>query len=249
MIRTVVAGNWKMNKTYNEAIDFINELKKEDLKTNGIEVQLFVPYIYLNELKQMVKDMPITIGAQNIHQEELGAYTGEISADMLNSINISDTLIGHSERRQYYNETDKVVNQKVLTALKKEINPVVCIGETLDERNGNITHQVLKTQLVEAFKNVETKDMYNVIIAYEPVWAIGTGKTATAEDANEACQFVREVIEELYGKVVANTIVIQYGGSVKPENVDEILSQPHINGALVGGASLEVESFKKLINL
>ncbi len=247
MKRVVVAGNWKMNKTLEEAKSFIIDLTKNDLPNNDIEVELYVPNVYLMVLNTYVKDTNIKLGAQNIYQELSGAFTGETSISMLKSIGIKRTLIGHSERREYFNETDKIVNQKTLLCLENDVKPVVCIGETLDQRNANITNSVLKTQVTEALKNVTSEGMKNVIIAYEPVWAIGTGVTATATDANEACKYVRSVIESLYDQEVADNVVIQYGGSVKPENVKEILSQEHINGALVGGASLEVESYLELI--
>lgn len=247
MNRIVIAGNWKMNKTFQEAEEFVKGLIKEDLAKIDAEIQLFVPALYLKSLIELTKGSKVVIGAQNIHQEVAGAYTGEISVDMLNSIKISDTLIGHSERRQYFNETNDIVNKKTLLALKNGIKPVVCIGETLEEREANITNQVLKTQTVEALKDVVQADMEKIIVAYEPVWAIGTGKTATANDANEACKYVRSVVEELYGTEIAQNLVIQYGGSVKPDNVQEILAQSDINGALVGGASLELASYLKLI--
>lgn len=244
--RTVVAGNWKMNKTLEEAKEFVQNLTKESLE-NNVEVELYVPSVYLMVLNTLIKDSKVKLGAQNIHQEKSGAYTGEISVSMLKSIGIERTLVGHSERRQYFNENDKIVNQKTLLCLENGIKPVVCIGETLDQKDANITNSVLKDQTKEALKNVTKEDLKNVIIAYEPVWAIGTGKTATANDANEACKYVREVVESLYDKEAAENLVIQYGGSVKPDNVSEILSQSDINGALVGGASLELDSFLQLI--
>ncbi len=247
MKRTVVAGNWKMNKTLEEAKKFIVELTSKELPNKEIEVELYVPSVYLMVLNTYVKDTNIKLGAQNIYQELSGAFTGETSIEMLKSIGIERTLVGHSERREYFNETDKIVNQKVLLCLENDVKPVVCIGETLDQREANITNNVLKTQVTEALKNVSKEDMKNIIVAYEPVWAIGTGVTATAEDANEACKYVRNVIESLYDSETAENTVIQYGGSVKPENVQEILSQEDINGALVGGASLEVESYLQLI--
>ncbi len=247
MKRTVVAGNWKMNKTLEEAKEFILELTSNKLPNNDIEVELYVPTIYLAILNTYVKDTKIKLGAQNIYQELSGAFTGETSISMLKSIGIEKTLIGHSERREYFNETDKIVNQKVLLCLENDIKPVICIGETLDQREANITNNVLKTQVTEALKNVLEEDIKNIIIAYEPIWAIGTGVTATAEDANEACKYVRSIIKSLYNEEIAQNTVIQYGGSVKPENVKEILSQEDINGALVGGASLNVDSYLELI--
>ncbi len=243
----VIAGNWKMNKTLDEAKRFLNELNNDELNRTNCKKMIFVSSVNLFAMVRLAKDLDIVVGAQNMHEEEKGAYTGEISADMLLSIGIKDVLIGHSERRQYYNETDQVVNKKLKLALEKKMNPILCIGEVLSERESNMTNVVLKEQVVNAFKDIDGASLDNVIIAYEPVWAIGTGKTATAEDANKACAFVRSVVEELYGGELANEMVIQYGGSVNPENVEELLGQSDIDGALVGGASLNVESFKGLL--
>ncbi len=247
MTRTVVAGNWKMNKTYADAKAFVENLLVQNLDGLECEVQLYVPAPYLNELNQLVKNTKISIGAQNVHQESHGAYTGEISVEMLNSIGIQKTLVGHSERRQYFNETDELVNKKTLLCLESGIDPIVCVGETIEERTAGITKDVLSNQVEGALKNIDTSKMKNIIIAYEPVWAIGTGQTATAEDANAACKFIRGIISNMYNDEIAENLVIQYGGSVKPENVTEILGQPHVNGALVGGASLEFDSFVQLI--
>lgn len=247
MNRVVVAGNWKMNKTRDEAINFIKGLKGTDLSSINAEVHVYAPSIYLSELHSLVEGTNIVIGCENIHQEASGAYTGEISAPMLASIGIANTLVGHSERRQYFNETDEIVNAKTKMALENGISPIVCVGETLDERNANITNEVLKTQTEAGLKGLSAEDMKNVLIAYEPVWAIGTGKTATAEDANKACAYVREIISGMFGEDVAKNVVIQYGGSVNPGNAKEILGQSDINGALVGGASLELDSFLQLM--
>lgn len=247
MNRIVVAGNWKMNKSLEEAIDFIEGLKNADLKASAAEVQIFAPSIYLTELQKLANGTKIQIGCENIHQEAKGAYTGEVSAEMLASIGVKNTLVGHSERRQYFNETDEIVNQKTKIALENKINPVVCVGETLDERNTNITNQVLKTQIEKGLEGLTAEQMKDVIVAYEPVWAIGTGKTATAEDANLACAYIREVVASTFDATTAENLVIQYGGSVNPANVKEILSQSDINGALVGGASLELPSYLELI--
>lgn len=247
MRKMVVAGNWKMNKTLEEANQFVEDIKKENLSNFSCEKMVFVPSYMLMELKEKLEGTGIVVGCQNMHQTEFGAYTGEISAPMLTSIGIKDILIGHSERRQYFNETDKVVNEKMHTAIKNNLRPTMCIGETLDERESGIMQDVLKTQITKGFENVDADDVIKTIIAYEPVWAIGTGKTATAEDANLACRFVRETVANLYSIEVANEIIIQYGGSVNPGNVDEILSQTDIDGALVGGASLEVSSYMSLL--
>lgn len=246
MNRVVIAGNWKMHKTIDEAVQFVEELKKEDLGTE-VEAHLYVPAVYLDRLSNLVKGSNIVVGAQNVHQELKGAFTGEIAISMLESVNIKNTLVGHSERRQYFNETDVIVNQKTILCLENGISPVVCVGETLEERDAKVTNQVLKDQTTKALKGVSETDMEKVIIAYEPVWAIGTGKTSTPEDANDACKYIREVVKDIYNEEIANNLVIQYGGSVKPDNVKEILAQSDINGALVGGASLEKDSFVQLI--
>ncbi len=247
MRKLVVAGNWKMNKTIDEARAFANELKAFDLSAYECEKLVFAPSYMLEQLRNELANTGVEVGCQNMHQSESGAFTGEVSADMIKSIGIESILIGHSERRQYFNETDKIVNEKMQLAIKKDLKPFLCIGETLSEREAGIMEDVLKTQTVKAFENISEEDAKKVVIAYEPVWAIGTGKTATAEDANAACRFVREVVAETYNVEVAKNIVIQYGGSVNPGNVVEILSQPDIDGALVGGASLEPDSFKALL--
>ncbi len=247
MRNIVIAGNWKMNKTKEEGLAFVEALKAQDLTDTNAKKQIFAPSFMLDALVEATKGTDITIGAQNMHQEESGAFTGEISADMLKSIGVDTILIGHSERRQYFNETDEIVNAKLQLAIKKELNAVVCIGETLEEREEGITNNVLKTQTEKAYANVSAEDAAKTIIAYEPVWAIGTGMTATAEDANKACAYVREVLAGLYSQEIADQVVIQYGGSVKPENVKEILGQSDIDGALVGGASLDVDSYVALL--
>lgn len=247
MRNIVIAGNWKMNKTKAEGLSFVEELKTQDLSSYKATKMVFAPSFMLDALVEATKGTEIIVGAQNMHQEESGAFTGEISADMLKSIGVETILIGHSERRQYFNETDAIVNQKLHLAINKGLNPVVCIGETLEERESGITEEVLKTQTVGAFANVDAKDVANTVIAYEPVWAIGTGMTATAEDANKACAYVREVVAGLYSQEVADQVVIQYGGSVNPSNVEEILGQSDIDGALVGGASLAVDSYVSLL--
>ncbi len=247
MRNIVIAGNWKMNKTKEEGLAFVEELKNKDLAGYSASKMIFAPSFMLDALVQATEGTEIIVGAQNMHQNESGAFTGEISADMLKSIGVETILIGHSERRQYFNETDAIVNEKLHLAINKGLKPVVCIGETLEEREGEITNQVLKTQTEGAFVNVDAKDAANTIIAYEPVWAIGTGMTATAEDANAACAYVREVVAGLYSQEVADQVIIQYGGSVNPANVEEILGQSDIDGALVGGASLEVDSYVSLL--
>lgn len=245
MKKLVIAGNWKMNKTRNEAIDFVTELNAKELNFDG-EMMIFAPTYILSELNNLANDN-LVIGAQNVHQMASGAYTGETSIEMIKSIGINTTLIGHSERRQYFNETDKIVNEKTIAALNSGLRAIVCVGETKDEREAGITNEILNTQTVKAFENVSAEDMKNVIVAYEPVWAIGTGLVASNEDANEACKYIRGVVAGLYSQEVADALVIQYGGSVNPANVKELMAQSDIDGALVGGASLEVDSFVSLL--
>jgi len=190
----------------------------------------------------------LRIGAQNLHYEDEGAFTGEVSGQLLNAYNVDYVIIGHSERRQYFKETDELVNLKIKAALRNDLIPIVCVGEHLDEREKNLTNQVLTKQVKGAFLGISALDMERIVIAYEPIWAIGTGKTATAEQADESCGYIRELVRELYGSIVADSLRIQYGGSVKPENIDELLAKENIDGALIGGASLDAEKFIYMAN-
>ncbi|QEK11859.1 triose-phosphate isomerase [Crassaminicella thermophila] len=243
----IIAGNWKMHKTIKEAIAFVDDIK-DHVKNTDVEVVLCVPFTLLQSVKEATKGTNIKVGAQNMHWEESGAFTGEVSPLMLKELGIDYCVIGHSERRQYFNETDETVNKKVHAALKHEIKPIVCVGETLEQRENGQTNAVVKDQVIKAFKDIESSKVKDVVIAYEPIWAIGTGKTATPEQANEVIYQIREVIKELYGEEVYTEIRIQYGGSVKPNNVEEIMNQEDIDGALVGGASLKPDDFVKLVN-
>lgn len=247
MRNTIIAGNWKMNKTLDEALAFVEELKNTDTSSFGGTKMIFAPSVFLSELVKATEGTDIIIGSQNIHEKEDGAYTGEIAADMLLSIGVKTTLIGHSERREYYNETDAVVNAKMKVAIAKNIRPILCIGEILSERENDLTNSVLERQVKKAFEGLSEDEVKDVVIAYEPVWAIGTGLTATSKQANEACNFVRSIVKSLYSDTLANNMVIQYGGSVKPDNVEELLSKSDIDGALVGGASLDVASYVALL--
>lgn len=245
MRKPIIAGNWKMNKTIKEGLEFIDGVKG---KTEGdVEVLICAPFTLLKDLKEATKGTNIKIGAQNMHFEEKGAFTGEISPLMLKELDMDYVVIGHSERRQYFNETDETVNKKVLKALEVGIDPILCVGETLEEREAGNTKDVCKVQVEKALENVSKEDLAKVVIAYEPVWAIGTGKTATSEDANDVIAYIREVVANLYGEL-ANEVRIQYGGSVKPSNVAEIMNQSDIDGALVGGASLEANDYVELVN-
>ena len=246
MRKPIIAGNWKMHKTIAESLEFVNDVK-DKLNNDKVEAVICAPFTLLKDLKEATKGTNIKIGAQNMHFEEMGAFTGEISPLMLKELEMDYVVIGHSERRQYFNETNETVNKKVLKALEVEINPILCVGETLEEREAGNTKNVCKVQVEKALENVSKEDLAKVVIAYEPVWAIGTGKTATSEDANDVISYIREVVANLYGEL-ANEIRIQYGGSVKPSNVTEIMSQSDIDGALVGGASLQANDYVELVN-
>ena len=246
MRKPIIAGNWKMNKTIAETIEFINEIK-DKLNDDKVEALICAPFTVLKDLKDATKGTNIKVGAQNMHYAENGAFTGEVSAPMLKELGMDYVIIGHSERRQYFNETNESCNKKVLKALEVGINPILCCGETLEQREANETKNICKVQVEEALKDVDVDDISKVVIAYEPIWAIGTGKTATSEDANDVISYIREVVAGLY-KDKANEVRIQYGGSVKPQNVAEIMAQSDIDGALVGGASLAANDYIQLVN-
>lgn len=247
MRRKIIAGNWKMNMLPNEAIKFIDEIAPL-VKDTKNEVVLCVPYIDLFYSLLTVQNTNIKIGAQNMHQEEKGAYTGEVSAEMLKSIGVEYVIIGHSERRQYYNETDKSVNEKIKSALKNELKPIVCVGETLEQKEEGKTEEIITKQVELALEGLEKEQVEKVIVAYEPIWAIGTGKTATKEDANSNIKCIRNKIADIYGQNTADKVIILYGGSVKASNSKELFEMSDIDGALVGGASLKVEEFSKIVN-
>ena len=246
MRKPIIAGNWKMHKTIAEALEFVNDIK-DRVNNEKVEAVICAPFTLLKDLKEATKGTSIKIGAQNMHFEEKGAFTGEISPLMLKEIDMDYVIIGHSERRQYFNETNETVNKKVLKALEIGIDPILCVGETLEEREAGNTKDVCKVQVEKALENVSKEDIAKVVIAYEPIWAIGTGKTATSEDANDVIAYIRQVVSNLY-KDLANEVRIQYGGSVKPSNVGEIMNQSDIDGALVGGASLEANDYIQLVN-
>lgn len=247
MRRKVIAGNWKMNMLPNEAMQYIQEIEGL-VKNTKNEVILCVPYIDLFYCLSFAQDTNIKIGAQNMHWKENGAYTGEVSGKMLKSIGVEYVIIGHSERRQYFAETDETVNQKVKAAFENELKPIVCVGETLEQREAGKTAEIIREQTRLALEGLQENQVKNTIIAYEPIWAIGTGKTATSEDANNSIKEIREEIEKNYGKNVAEEVIIQYGGSVKSENSKELFSMSDIDGGLVGGASLKPEEFAKIVN-
>ena len=247
MRRKVIAGNWKMNMLPNEAMDFIQELTPL-VKDTKNEVILCVPYTDLFYALLHVQGTNIKIGAQNMHWEEKGAYTGEVSAPMLKSIGVEYVIIGHSERRQYFAETDETVNKKIKSALAHGLKPIVCVGETLEQRESGQTEQIVTSQVEKAFEGIPTSELEKITIAYEPIWAIGTGKTATKEDANSTIMQIRKKIAEMYGQNEANGVIIQYGGSVKSANAKELFEMSDIDGGLVGGASLKADEFSKIVN-
>ncbi len=244
MRRKVIAGNWKMNMLPNEAIDYVNALAPL-VKESPNEVIICVPFTDLFYTLLTVQETNIHVGAQNMHWENSGAYTGEVSADMLKAINTEYVIIGHSERRQYFAETDETVNLKVKSALEKGLKPIVCVGETLEQREAGKTAEIITNQTAKALEGLTTEDLDNIIVAYEPIWAIGTGKTATADDANESIKQIRNEIKTKFG---TDDVTILYGGSVKPENARELFTMSDIDGGLVGGASLNAENFSKIVN-
>jgi len=247
MSRTpIIAGNWKMFKTAGEAIAFANEVKGK-AEIDGVESVICAPFTALPALADALKGTTIKIGAQNLHFEDSGAFTGEISGVMLKDLGVHYVIIGHSERRQYFAETDEIVNKKVFAAFKHGLTPIICVGEKLEEREAGKTKDVCKVQTEGALKGLTAEQAAQAVIAYEPIWAIGTGKSSTAEDANEVIGYIRSVVAGLFGEEAAAKIRIQYGGSVKPNNVAEYLGQSEIDGALVGGASLEPVSYIALV--
>ena len=247
MRRKVIAGNWKMNMLPNEAMAFIEGLAPL-VKNSEAEVILCVPYTDLFYSLLTAQDTNIKIGAQNMHWEESGAYTGEVSGKMLKSIGVEYVIIGHSERRQYFNETDETVNKKIKSAFANELKPIVCVGETLEQRETGKAEEIITGQTKIALDGLTEEQVENTIIAYEPIWAIGTGKTATAEDVNNSIKAIRNEIAKNYGQNIADKVIIQYGGSVKASNAKELFSTSDIDGGLVGGASLKVEEFANIVN-
>jgi triosephosphate isomerase (TIM) len=248
MRKTVIAGNWKMNNDLQESEKLIVELKKllQNEKPN-CDVIVCPPFTSLSESSKLVNGSIIKLGAQNMHFEESGAFTGEVSASMLKSVGCDFVILGHSERRAIFGENNEMINKKIKKALSVGLKPIFCVGELLEEREKGITNDVVKRQVLKGLAGISADDMKNIIIAYEPVWAIGTGKTATPAQAQEVHEFIRDLIEIDYSLEVANDLVIQYGGSVKPDNAKELLSQKDIDGALVGGACLKADSFMGII--
>jgi triosephosphate isomerase (TIM) len=247
MRNKVIAGNWKMNKDVLETADLINGLKKS-LEKAKAEVIVCPPYTSLVVAQQLLKGSNIKLGAQDASVHDDGAYTGEISVKMLKSVGCEYVIVGHSERRQYFHESNELINQKAKKVLAAGMKSIICVGETLEEREKGITDNVITAQVKGVLAGLTQADLYRVIIAYEPVWAIGTGKTATTQQAEDVHQLIRKLAAQLYAWPVAEKLIIQYGGSVKPENAKELLNQPDIDGALVGGACLKAESFAAIID-
>ncbi|ARK24135.1 triose-phosphate isomerase [Sporosarcina sp. P37] len=247
MRKRIIAGNWKMFKLSGEAADFAEHIKEKLTASDQVEAVICPPALYINDLLQRFETTGIKVGAQTMHDTDEGAFTGEISPAMLENLGVDYVILGHSERRQYFNETDDTVNKKVLAAFNHNLVPIVCVGETLEQREAHETVSIVSAQVKKAFSGVTAEQAKQAVIAYEPIWAIGTGKTATADDANEVCSAIRHKIETLYSAEAADAIRIQYGGSVKPENIAELLAKDNIDGALVGGASLDPDAFVQLV--
>jgi triosephosphate isomerase len=243
----LIAGNWKMFKTRSEAKDLAFGLKLSCADVTGREILICPPYTAIEQVAEIVKTGPIALGAQNMHWESKGAFTGEVAPGMLVDVGVKYVIVGHSERRQYFAETNETVNKKMKAAVQFGIIPIVCIGETLNEREANRTLAVISLQVRNGMEGLSNQQAGKIVIAYEPVWAIGTGKTATAAQAEEAHAYIRKLFSEMYGADAADSVRILYGGSMKPDNVSDLMSQPDIDGGLVGGASLEVESFTKIV--
>jgi len=247
MRKPIIAGNWKMHKTISESIDMLEELHALTADVKNVEIVVCPPFTALAAVSDKISQFDIKFGAQNMHFEEKGAFTGEISPGMLKDLNCHYVIIGHSERRQYFAETDETVNKKIKAAIKSGIVPIVCVGESLDERQNGATEKVVEIQTRGALAGISPTEAASIVIAYEPIWAIGTGRTSSADDANAVCAFIRKVVGDMFGSDSAAKMRIQYGGSVKPENISEFMQKSDIDGALVGGASLEAESFNKLV--
>ncbi|MFV0520267.1 MAG: triose-phosphate isomerase [Lachnospirales bacterium] len=246
MRKKIVAGNWKMNNTVSESLELV-KLLKDKVNSSEVDVVFCVPAINLLTVKEALKGTNIEVGAQNIHWEKSGAYTGEISANMLKEAGIKYVVLGHSERREYFAETNENVNKKIHSALEYDLVPILCVGETLEQREQGITMELVRLQTKVAFGGLSSEQAKKVVIAYEPIWAIGTGKTATSEQAEEVCRGIREVVKELYDENVSEVVRIQYGGSVNGANSNELFNMPNIDGGLVGGASLKAE-FEQVVN-
>lgn len=247
MRKKIIAGNWKMNKTIEEALELANGVKLDLADCKDVDVVLCPPFTALKSVSDTVSETLIAVGSQNMSSEDDGAYTGEISHSMLKELFVRYVILGHSERREYYKENDFWINKKVLKALEKNLRPILCVGEKLEEREAGDTEKVVEVQVREGLKDVPADAYTELVIAYEPVWAIGTGKVATAQQAQDVHAFIRGIVKDMVGEEAANAVRIQYGGSMKPENAPELLAQPDIDGGLIGGAALDASSFAAIV--
>jgi len=248
MRKPLITGNWKMNKTVSEAVDFVNNLGSALRDVKDVEVVICPTFVALSEVSKILEGSSAKLGAQNMYMQENGAYTGEISPLMLKELGCRYVIIGHSERREYFKEDNKLINAKIKLALKYQLRPILCVGETLSEYQNNQTIDIVKTEIREGLAGIDEEQMSQVAIAYEPIWAIGTGKTATPDDANRVHKIIRKIISEMFDAKTGEKTRVQYGGSVKPDNISALMEKSDIDGALVGGASLSVESFIRIVN-
>ncbi len=249
MRKKIIAGNWKMNKTGAEAATFARDLKVKTLNINKTEIVVCPPFTAIDAVYSILKESRIRVGAQNVHWEAAGAYTGEVSAVMIEAAGCKYVIIGHSERRQYFGETDETVNKKIKQTLTTSLSPIVCIGETLEQRQAGQTEAIVQQQIRIGLAGLSKEQMQRIVLAYEPVWAIGTGVTATPQQAEQVHRFIRQLLAEMFDRSIADGTVILYGGSVKPDNIQELLNEPDIDGGLIGGASLKVDSFVEMIKI
>jgi triosephosphate isomerase len=245
--KLLIAGNWKMNKTVAESLDLVQELVREVNQVKEVDIVVCPPFTALSDVSKKVIESNIRLGAQNMSEHTAGAYTGEIAAEMLKEFLVRYVILGHSERRQYQEESDSLISKKALAAHAASIKPIICVGETLEQRESGVTNDVVGSQIKGSLAGLTSEQMLETVIAYEPVWAIGTGKTASSKQAQDVHAFIRSVLAELHGNDVAKQVRIQYGGSVKPANARELMGQPDIDGALVGGAALDAKSFSEII--
>lgn len=243
----IIAGNWKMNMTRGNAQDLVRGLGQAIEGVEGVEVVVCPPFTALDAVAEECKELGIGLGAQNMHWEASGAFTGEVAPQMVKDVGCQYVIIGHSERRQYFGETNETVNAKVKAALANQLIPIMCVGETLEQRETGITDRICREQVVEGLQGIDAAKLRRLVVAYEPIWAIGTGKSASAKDAEHVINYIRSVLADLLGADIAKDIRIQYGGSVKPDNIEELMAQPNIDGALVGGASLKADSFAAIV--
>ena len=249
MRRLIIAGNWKMHKNISEALELANGVKRDLYNLETLDIVLCPVFTALSSVAEVIADSNIQLGAQDVYWQEQGAFTGEISPLMLKDAGCKYVIIGHSERRKYFSENNQTVNKKIGAAMRAGLIPIVCVGETLIQREEGKTLEVIEEQIQQGFKGISAEEVGNLVVAYEPVWAIGTGRNATPEQAEETQFYIRNLLSKMYNESIAKTLRIQYGGSVKPENIKELMQQPDIDGALVGGASLKIDSFSQMVKI